>query len=187
MLNNLFKRATSVQALLKGLNVPFTFIGGIANAIIGDMRTTIDADLLILVPDEELEAFILSLSQHARLRPQNPIDFAMTTRIIPAEFPDGFRVDFILAGLDFEKDVIKRSLEMPSGEGGRLQIATAEDLIIMKIISTRPKDREDVKGIVARQAGQLDLAYIHKWLKLFEQSLDRSDLIVDLNKLIAER
>jgi len=53
----------------------------------------------------------------------------------------------------------------------------------MKMVSTRPKDRGDVEGIVRRQASKLDGADIMTWLRLFEKALDRSDMVRDFKSL----
>ena len=58
----------------------------------------------------------------------------------------------------------------------RAQVCTAEDLIVYKLLSTRPRDYEDAVGIVARQRGRLDVEYVRSWLGQFEQALDDSEL-----------
>jgi len=68
-------------------------------------------------------------------------------------------------------------------KGLKLRLCTAEDLIIMKMVSTRPKDRGDVEGIVRRQASKLDGADIMTRLRLFEKALDRSDMVRDFKSL----
>jgi hypothetical protein len=51
------------------------------------------------------------------------------------------------------------------------------------LISTRPRDREDVWGIVRRQGDDLDDAYILNWLRQFELALDDSTLVTEYKKL----
>ena len=45
-----------------------------------------------------------------------------------------------------------------------LRICTAEDLVVMKAFANRPRDWSDIQGIVIRQTGKLDTAYILKQL-----------------------
>ncbi len=51
------------------------------------------------------------------------------------------------------------------------------------MISTRPRDREDIQGVLLRQKQKLDEGYILKWLKELEQALDDSTLIAEFKKM----
>jgi hypothetical protein len=42
-------------------------------------------------------------------------------------------------------------------------IPTPEDLILLKLISSRPQDKLDAEKIRAMQAGRLDMEYIRIW------------------------
>ncbi len=53
----------------------------------------------------------------------------------------------------------------------------AEDLIIYKLISIRPHDHEDVRGVVLHQGPDLDDGYVLDWLRQFEVALDDSTLV----------
>jgi hypothetical protein len=64
-----------------------------------------------------------------------------------------------------------------------LQLCSPEDLLIYKLISTRPRDHEDARGVVQRQADSLDDAYIIGWLKQFEAAFDDSTLVSTYHQL----
>jgi hypothetical protein len=49
----------------------------------------------------------------------------------------------------------------PSASIGRERVATPEDLIVLKLIADRPKDRQDLLGLVALP--DLDWAYVARW------------------------
>ena len=51
-----------------------------------------------------------------------------------------------------------------------------EDLIVTKILAGRPKDVEDVRGILFERLPQLDLTAIRSTLGLLEAALSQSDL-----------
>lgn len=63
------------------------------------------------------------------------------------------------------------------------RLCTPEDLIIYKLLSTRPRDLEDVKGIVRRQGAALDRPYLLKWLRDFELALDDSTLVATFQRV----
>jgi hypothetical protein len=46
-----------------------------------------------------------------------------------------------------------------------LVTCSAEDLIVMKAFAARPKDWLDVEGIIVRQTGGLDWAYVERHLR----------------------
>jgi len=56
----------------------------------------------------------------------------------------------------------------------------------MKILSGRPKDREDVVAMIAAQGPALNDDRVRETLELLEKALDRSDLIPELERARAE-
>ena len=87
-----------------------------------------------------------------------------------------------LADVSFDEAAIQRSRAIELETGAVAQVRTGEDLIIYKIISTRPQDHVDVENIIRRQGDALDDRYVLKWLRLFEQALDDSTLILSYQR-----
>ncbi len=56
-------------------------------------------------------------------------------------------------------------------------VLTAEDLIVTKVLAGRPKDVEDIRGVLAERGERLDLARIRDVLHMLEQALGQSDLV----------
>ena len=50
---------------------------------------------------------------------------------------------------------------------------TPEDLILLKIVSERERDRADVRGIARRQKGRLDLDYLEPRVRELAELLER--------------
>lgn len=73
--------------------------------------------------------------------------------------PNGIKIDLILAMLPMEKTAIERALPLRIGPT-EVPVCTAEDLIILKAVSTRLKDQEDVRGVIDRMGKRLDLTYL---------------------------
>ncbi len=88
--------------------------------------------------------------------------------------PLGTRVDFLLAETSFDRECVHRRVGGVLPGNVSVQVCTPEDLIILKLISTRARDLEDAAGIVLRQRGKLE--YVEGWLREFEQALDDSTL-----------
>ena len=60
-------------------------------------------------------------------------------------------------------------------EVGTLRLIGAEDLIIHKCIAGRPRDLEDVEGILIRQRLNLRLDTVREWLESFREVVDSHD------------
>jgi len=67
--------------------------------------------------------------------------------------------------------------------GVNIPIPTPEDLIVMKAIARRPKDLEDIRGIVGSQP-RLDVEYIRKYVEEFGEALDMPELWKDVAALL---
>ena len=65
----------------------------------------------------------------------------------------------------------------------RFPVASAEDLVVMKILSGRPRDIEDVAAIVAAKRPELDFGHIESLLATLEEALDQSDLLSQLERI----
>lgn len=65
----------------------------------------------------------------------------------------------------------------PLGIELHVRLCSPEDLILYKLISTRPRDCDDIAGIVRRQGSALDTRYIEEVLLQFEEALDDSTLL----------
>lgn len=87
-------------------------------------------------------------------------EFALVNRIVLVQSADGIKVDIGIGGFALEEEFVERSEEVEIVEGVFLRVCSAEDLVIMKCIANRAIDLEDVKSVLARQYGKIDLERI---------------------------
>jgi predicted nucleotidyltransferase len=105
--------------------------------------------------------------------------------VLPAvETSSGIRVDFIFSMTSYEKEAIQRATKIQI-LGQQVSFASPEDLIIHKIFAGRPRDLEDVRSVLIRNEG-LDVRHIRKWLKEFEISSEKKDLLKSFEQILTE-
>jgi hypothetical protein len=152
--------------------IPYMIIGGMANAVWGEPRATIDVDATIWLGESEMDRIVPILSSYFHPLVQDPSAFILDTNVLPMKSKDGVRVDLIFGRLPYEKKAIERSVEI-SIEGVPVHFCTPEDLILHKIISEREKDMNDVRGIAVHCTKKLDLEYLDPRILELSSSMER--------------
>ena len=86
-------------------------------------------------------------------------------------------MDIVLAGPGLEEEFLDRAINVQV-EGTTVPVISPEDLIVTKVLAGRPKDIEDVRGVLRERAESLDISRIRRTLRLLEEALAQSDLVV---------
>lgn len=172
---------------LDGAGIPYMIIGGQAVLIHGRLRVTEDIDLTLGVDSGEA-AKVLRLLRGIGMRPlvDKPEEFVAQTYILPmfAE-AEKVRVDFAFSFTPYEQQAIARA-QTRQETGYPVRFATAEDLIIHKLFAGRPRDIEDIRGVLARKQGKVDREYLRHWIRQFSQLEGKGHLLPQLDELLAE-
>jgi len=158
----------AVASALKEAGVRYAFIGGAALSAWGVPRATFDLDLALSVPEEGIGVVLDVLSRRGF--------------VVDATFRSGFRdrvggmetihvhlpagrtlmaVDLFLATTPLLGSVVERRTSIDLGRGP-IEVCTAADLILLKLIADRPKDRIDIQNILAVQ-GVPEREYLVRW------------------------
>ena len=166
-----------ITRALESLRIAYAIIGGIANAVWGEPRATIDVDVTVAVDDDDLLATVPAIARSFRVPVSDPVAFVQQTRVLPLDTADGVRIDVIFALLPFELEAIRRAKDVTIADR-TVHVVTPEDLILMKIISERPRDAADAEAIVRRRIGELDQAYLEPRIRELAVALE-SDVILD--------
>jgi hypothetical protein len=72
------------------------------------------------------------------------------------------------------------------GQKSTCAVISPEDLIVTKVLAGRPKDIEDVRGIVHERRASLDEGRVRRTLGLLEQALGQSDLLPAFERVWSE-
>jgi hypothetical protein len=167
-----------VALALDGERLPYMVIGGQAVLLHGEPRLTKDVDITVAAGLEELDS-VVRAAKNAGLDPLvEPDDFTRRTMVLPCRDPEtSVRVDFVLSHSLYEREAIDRSVTVRLGEAA-VHFATAEDLVVHKVLAGRPRDLEDVRAIVLKQP-DLDRSLIHGTLQQFQEALNRGEELTD--------
>lgn len=184
-MNALERALLRVAQLLNAEEIPYMVIGGVANLVWGVPRATVDVDITVWVEEDQVPSFIETLRENVRLLVEDPAAFVQQTRVLPVETEEDIRVDIIFGQLPYEENAIHRAHPVEFG-GVPVLICTPEDLIIHKIVSERPRDREDIKGIIRRLGSQLDRAYLDPIIQGLAEDLSRPELFVFFKECLEE-
>lgn len=167
------KVLTEIAEQLRRARIEYMVIGGQAVLVYGEPRLTRDIDITLGVDIDRFDE-VLAASVKAHLTPlhPDPVSFARSTRVLPVEdISSGIRIDLIFSFSPYEQVALTRVRFHKLGAVD-VAFASVEDVIVHKMVAGRPRDLEDVKGILAR-ASVRDDAYILRWLEQFEGISER--------------
>lgn len=181
--SQLLQAAVEVQSVLTDLGHRFCIIGGLAVSRWGEPRTTQDVDvsLLVEIGDEQR----VSKKVLSRLRPRFPysLDLALKQRIILAVAANDVGVDIALASFPFEYRVIERASSWKLNRTTTITTVSAEDLVVLKAFAGRPKDWQDIRGVLIRQQDKLNWATIEQELHELTELRPEEDMLGRLTEI----
>lgn len=175
-MSSLEETLVRIVRLLDSNGIPYMVIGGMANLFYGVPRTTVDIDITLQVGEKELQPLIEKARKQFQLRVEDPTAFVSKTHVLPLEDRNHVLIDLIVAQLPYERRAIARARK-ERVQGTTVRICAPEDLIVHKIVSERPRDREDVRGLIARQAGALDRKYLDPLIADLSKALARPEMM----------
>jgi len=161
----------TIQARLDSAGVASIVIGGVAVAVWGEPRLTRDVDLKVLLGRQDAAKLLDALGEGYVLLALER--FAM----LFVRDENAVRIDLLLGETTFDVEAIRRGRDVEVAPGVQIHACSPEDLVIYKLVSTRPRDHEDARGVVLRQGDGLDREYVVRWLREFEAALDDSTLV----------
>jgi len=167
MKNPIGYQLREIDRLMSELKAEYAILGGVAVSVYGEPRLTYDVDVNVILGKGDIERFLKKAKEHGFLPlPANIEGFVKKTGVMPLRFSKGGikgRGDFIVARNPLEFQAIKRA-HYVSVYSTRAKVIRAEDLVLHKLLSNRPRDREDAISVIKRQGAALDTRYINLWL-----------------------
>lgn len=150
------------------LALPYAIMGGIAVRAHGIPRPTYDVDFTLAVPRERLGEMFAAINDCGYSVPEQYtggwVDNVGGMPLVKVRlFLEGRAVDtdIFIAETDFQREVVARRITADV-EGRTVNLVTAEDLILFKLIASRPRDLLDIQDVLLTQ-GELDEPYLRRW------------------------
>jgi hypothetical protein len=162
------------QAKLRG-----AIIGGVARNYWESPRLTFDIDFTVEANPAGIETFIAALADHGfevwkaqgRKESSGP-DFVQLYNREMAQV-----VELQAAKTPFQEEVLRRAVAL---DKTGLLVATREDIIVLKLLALRPKDRDDLRALVS--GGNIDWEYVQRWCDIWQVT----DRLENLRRTLAE-
>ena len=181
----LWAALADLVAWLDVTKMPFMVIGGIAASILGQPRLTQDVDVLAILPEADWANAVSTAATYDIVpRIENPVDFAHRSRVLLMRHAaSGINIDLTFGRLSFEQTAIDRS-EIHDISGLRVRLPRVEDLLVMKAVARRPKDLQDIEGLLAAHP-EADLVVVRQWVREFATAMSMSDMLDDFDNVVA--
>ncbi len=164
-------------------DIPYAICGGVALSVWGEARTTFDVDLVVGVDPSEIDAMCAEFekSPHFELDPSvTPMPRTTLVRIFqidhqptPSEL---LRADLLVFDEQLSSKIISRRRK-GAFAGRDYWFCSPEDLIVLKLIAQRPRDRVDVLSVLETMGEELDQSYIDDGVRTAGKSDEWQELV----------
>ena len=172
----------AICAELERANRRFALVGGLAVSVRAEVRFTRDVDLAVCVNDDaEAEALVYQL-RAAGYSPLASVEHSTRHRLATVRLlaPQKVKVDLLFASSGIEDEVVARATVVDMGSSGRLPVASAEELLALKVLSmtdARLQDRLDAQRLL-EFVPEIDLARVRSHLdRITERGFHREQAL----------
>ena len=161
---------------LAAARVPYAVIGAAARNAWAPPRLTTDLDFAVVADPDGYRRLVAALADLSyspvRSHRADPSDLLPAVTIFRNEgAPAPYRqIDVLVAATPFEREAVERAVEKPLGDAS-VRVATREHLIVYKLIAWRPRDRQDVRDVIATAevaGAALGWDLIRSWAAVWE-------------------
>lgn len=176
----------ALAAAMAELDLRWYVFGAQAAIVWGSPRLSGDVDVTATIEPAAVASFIETMRQHGFRLLFDDSDFVARTRVLP--FIHGrtrMPLDVVLAGPGIEEDFLSRAIPVKI-RGTSVPVISPEDLVITKVLAGRPKDIEDLRGVIHERRASLDETRVRRILRLLEEGLAQSDLLPVFEKIWSE-
>lgn len=180
----------ALEALGRALSsqrLQWMLIGGLAVIARGVRRFTTDIDAVVLGDSVDIDALLRILDRH-RIVPRIPDARAFAAAnliLLVTHEPSGVDLDISMGWTGFEREALGARSRVAFGSL-RVPIASAEDLVIFKIVAARSRDLDDARTLLALYP-KIDLARVRMRVRELADLMEEPGRVGVLEQLLLER
>ena len=176
---------TALSKALAGWGRWYVF-GAQAVLAYGVPRLSADVDVTLKLQPDDPQRFASTMRAAGfALRVADP-DFVRRTRVMPfVHTATAMPLDIVLAGSGLEDEFLERARAIDVG-GIIVPLIAVPDLIVAKILASRPQDMADARSLWRIHRHSLNALSIRATLRLIEEALDQSDLLPAFDSIASE-
>jgi hypothetical protein len=163
--------------LLEARRVPYMIVGAIAVAIWGRPRATVDIDITVLPGTAGLEAIVEQAAPFGFVVDHRWLEWQPLLRGLQLRVTRADVIVDIMRPRDRHEEAAVGRRRPIAMEERTLWFVAPDDLILMKLKASRPRDFEDAIGILAAQRPLLDEGYLFDWARTIRVTDELSYLL----------
>ncbi|MFH1227274.1 MAG: DUF6036 family nucleotidyltransferase, partial [Planctomycetota bacterium] len=141
--------------LLSKEDIKYVLIGGVASDIWGRPRKTLDVDIVLQVSPRGYTDFLAKAQKHKFIFNYDKALRQLKNMGMCRLTYGGYHADFIMGYSEFEEVIFQRKRKVKIFNTA-IWVASAEDVILYKLLSNRPIDQSDIANIITAQGNKLD-------------------------------
>lgn len=167
-MNSLTRSLIEITGMFDRLGLSYAVMGGLAVRVYGIPRATYDIDFTLAIDRERLSALYERVESLGYSVPEaytsgwvDEVGGMPLVKFRLSTDDNGIDIDVFLAESPFQQSILDRR-HREEVDGVALHIVSAEDLVLLKLIASRPRDIADVYDVLFIQGG-LDEGYMRTW------------------------
>ena len=178
--DHLVRSAVGLQRTLIEHQIEFCFIGGIAVQYWGEPRNTEDLDVSVACSFGEEQQVISHLQEFLSPRIDNAERFARLHRVLLVQSDDGTPIDISLAAMPFELEIIRSADYQEMTPGNAIRLCSASALVLTKAFANRPRDWDDIRGVIVRSGGEINWPAVEQELAVLADLKGEPEILTQL-------
>ena len=167
-MKDLISTLDALIAQLERMGIEYVIMGGLAVRAYAIPRATEDIDFTLAMDCEGLPELFRTLESDQYTVPEayktGWVDEVKGLKLVKIKryvVGRSIDIDLFLAESAYQDEVLRRKC-LADVEARRYWIASAEDLVLLKLVAGRPRDWIDVADVLFTQ-GRLDEQYMRRW------------------------
>ncbi len=160
--DELVRAVELLAGTLAARSISYALVGGLATGLRGRPRFTQDVDVLLDVPQLALPGLLDELARLGFVFDRDTVIREYVHEHMTAFRFGPVRIDWLKPVLPIYTRTLDDATSLAWTEGHPLRVATAEGLILTKMVSFRPQDQVDIETLLIANRDDLDVEIVRQ-------------------------